>query len=128
VSLADLIARPDSSIDEIARYLDTLDGNTRWSEVSGLDRDQQRLLFEKAAFSEPLTLDYFVGDAAPREEVIHDGVNTLPLPGPVRRFQKRFARPEGTDGVRLFGYNEGPTRKVVGPGFFVAIPTAGTPH
>jgi hypothetical protein len=127
VSLTDLIARPETGIDEIARYLDALDGATRWAEVGSLDRDQQRTLFEKAAFAEPLTLDYFVGDAAPRQEVIHDGLNTLPLPGPIRKFQKRFSRPEGADGVRLFGYNEGPTRKLVGPGFFVAIPTKGTP-
>ena len=36
----------------------------------------------------------------------------------------RFARPE--DGsARLFGYNEGATRAWIGPGFFVAVPTAG---
>src|SRR5262245_64989648 len=25
---------------------------------------------------------------------------------------------------RLFGYNEGPTRRLIGPGFFVAVPTS----
>jgi len=29
--------------------------------------------------------------------------------------------------ARLFGYNEGPTRRVVGPGYFVAIPTSERP-
>jgi hypothetical protein len=46
--------------------------------------------------------------------------------GPLRLFQKRFSRPEdGSD--RLFGYNESPFKTTIGPGFFVAIPTAGKP-
>jgi hypothetical protein len=127
VSLADLIASPETGIQDIARHLDALDGATRWKEVAVLDRDLQRSLYEKAAHAAPLNLHYFVGDAGPLVEVIHDGKNTLPLPGPHRQFQKRFCRPAGADGVRLFGYNEGPTRRFVGPGFFVTIPTSGRP-
>jgi hypothetical protein len=127
VSLVDLIASPETGIQDIARYLDGLDGASRWKEVGALDRDLQRSLYEKAAQSPPLDLEYFVAGAGPLVEVIHDGLNTLPLPSPVRRFQKRFCRPAGTDGVRLFGYNEGPTRRLVGPGFFVTIPTKGRP-
>jgi hypothetical protein len=67
-----------------------------------------------------------VGNAGPLQEVVHDGLNTLPLPAPLRRFQKRFCRPAPeASGERLFGYNEGPARRVVGPGFFVALPTSG---
>ena len=127
MSLADLIASPETGIAEIARYLDGLDPAARWAEVGVLDRDQQRALYEKSSQAEPITLAHFVGDAGARVEVIHDGLNTLPLPGPLRHFQKRFCRPEGTDGIRLFGYNEGPTRKLVGPGYFVTIPTKGRP-
>ena len=54
----------------------------------------------------------------------HFGRNTLPLPGAHKQFEKRFCRPR-SDGGRLFGYNEAPSRWIVGPGYFVAVPTAG---
>jgi hypothetical protein len=128
MSLAEKIDASSTDIHAIADYLDGLDGSRRWDEVSRLGRDRQRTLWEKAAQAKPLELAYFVGEAAPRTEVIHDGINTLPLPTPLRRFQKRFARPlPNGHAPRLFGYNEGPTRQLVGPGFFVTIPTKGTP-
>jgi hypothetical protein len=126
-TLDDRIDDERTGIDAIGAYLDGLDAGTRAREVGALGRARQRLLYEKAAHAAPLGLDDFVGDAGARAEVIHDGRNTLPLPPPLRRFQKRFCRPD-RDGARLFGYNEGPTRRVVGPGYFVAIPTAGRPH
>ena len=116
-----------TGIDDIGAYLDGLDAATRARECGGLGRARQRMLFEKAAHARPLELDDFVNGAGARAEVIHDGVNTLPLPPPLRRFQKRFCRPDDRDGS-LFGYNEGPTRRAIGPGYFVAIPTAGRPH
>ena len=58
--------------------------------------------------------------------MIHDGRNTLPLPGGLKLFQKRFAKPE-SGGERLFGYNQSPFLSTIGPGFFVAVPTAGNP-
>lgn len=126
MQLADLIDQPATAIDAIARHLDALDAATRWAEVGRLDRARQRTLYEKAAAAAPIDLAHFVGDAAAGVEVIHDGRNTLLLPGPLRGFQKRFCRP--ADGsARLFGYNEGPTRRLVGPGYFVAVPTAGRP-
>ncbi|HVK74597.1 MAG TPA: hypothetical protein VM734_14810, partial [Kofleriaceae bacterium] len=86
-------------------------------------------LYEKAAHAAPIDLAHFVGDAATREEVIHEGINTLPVPPQLRRFQKRFCRPAADgSGARLFGYNEGVTRRVIGPGFFVAVETNGRPH
>ncbi len=126
MALADLLARSDSDIAEIGRYLDGLDADARWSEVGRLKRDQQRLIYEKAAAAAPLALDHFANGKA-LNEVIHDGVNTLPLPPPLRRFQKRFCRTVEGD-VRLFGYNHGPTMRAVGPGYFVAVPTRGRPH
>ncbi len=139
-----LIDDDHTGIPAIAAYLDGLDADERWREVSALGRGRQRMLYEKAAHARPIDLAHFVGDAGEREEVIHDGMNTLPVPRPLRRFQKRFCRPPfdsvsqslglaqgeraNGHGPRLFGYNEGPTRKVVGPGFFVAIPTDGRPH
>jgi hypothetical protein len=127
MSLTILIDDPGADIHAIARHLDGRDAAERSAEVLALGRDRQRMLYEKAAAAPGLDLDHFVGRAGARVEVIHDGLNTLPLPPRLRRFQKRFCRPEG-GGERLFGYNEGPTRKVVGPGYFVALATDGRPH
>lgn len=124
--LSTLVDAPQAGVDEIGRYLDGLAPDDRWAEVSALGRDRQRMLYDKAAHARPIDFTHFVGDAPARREVIHDGVNTLPVLPAIRRFQKRFSRPTyGSD--RLFGYNEGPTRKVIGPGYFVAIPTAARP-
>ena len=112
-----------SDIHEIGGYLDALDAATRWREVSALGRDRQRALFEKAG---PIDFAHFVGGVGPLVEVIHDGMNTLPVPPPLRRFQKRFCKPQDTS-ERLFGYNEGVTRPFIGPGYFVAVPTEGRP-
>jgi hypothetical protein len=124
--LTDLVDDPHVGIVAIASYLDRLDGVTRWREVSALGRSRQRTLFDKAAHAPPIDFAHFVGDARAREEVIHDGVNTLPVLPPLRRFQKRFCRPDRA-GARLFGYNEGPTRRWIGPGYFVAFPTVDKP-
>jgi hypothetical protein len=124
--LIQLIDDPGAGVGAIAQHLDLLEGRARRAAVRELDRDRQRLLYEKAAHAPALDLGYFVGDAPALREVIHDGLNTLPLPPRWRRFQKRFCRPE-RDGARLFGYNEGPSRSFIGPGFFVALPTEGRP-
>jgi hypothetical protein len=123
--LTHLVEDQHVGIDEIGRYLDGLDASTRWGEVGSLGRSRQRALYEKAAHAPAIDFAHFVGSAKPREEVIHDGTNTLPVIPPLRRFQKRFCRPD--HGERLFGYNEGPTRRLIGPGYFVAIPTADRP-
>lgn len=124
--LTELVDDPHAGVEAIGSYLDGLDGNSRWSEVSALGRSRQRTLFEKAAHARAIDFAHFVGDAGAREEVIHDGINTLPVLPALRRFQKRFCRPD-SGGARLFGYNEGPTRWLIGPGYFVAIPTADKP-
>ena len=126
MTLHGLICDATTSIATIGAHLDALAADTRCVEVRWLDRDAQRRLYDKAAASTAIDLEHFVGRAGSGEEVIHDGLNTLPLPTPLRRFQKRFCRPvDGSE--RLFGYNEGPTRRLVGPGFFVAVPTRGHP-
>ncbi|CAN5131571.1 hypothetical protein BH11MYX1_BH11MYX1_12660 [soil metagenome] len=124
--LMELVDDPHAGVEAIGSYLDRLDGDARSSEVGALGRARQRTLFEKAAHARAIDLAHFVGDAGAREEVIHDGVNTLPVVPSLRRFQKRFCRP-ANGGARLFGYNEGPTRRLIGPGYFVAIATAEKP-
>ena len=126
MSLSTLLDAPAVPIQEIGGYLDGLGADARLTEVRELGRGRQRALYEKAAAAAPIDLAHFVGDVPARTAVHHDGKNTLPLPGPWQRFQKRFCRPEG-DAGRLFGYNHGPTEKTVGPGYFVAESTRGRP-
>jgi hypothetical protein len=120
-----LVADPASTIDVIARELDALPATEKLAALRTLSRDAQRHLYQKAASSRPIELSDFVPtDRAPLAAVHHSGTNTLPLPKPLRFFEKRFCRPEsGSD--RLFGYNESPFVSTVGPGFFVAVPTKG---
>jgi hypothetical protein len=131
--MADLLHLIDderTGIAAIAAYLDDLGAESRWRALEQLDRSRQRALYEKAGHASPIDAAHFVGDAGPRVEVIHDGINTLPVPARWRRFQKRFCRPDGGGAAapRLYGYNEGPSRRLVGPGYFVALPTADRPQ
>jgi hypothetical protein len=124
MSLRDLLRDDDARIGAVATYLDGLSHAERLAETRTLGRSEQRRLYRAAGVGD-LALDHFAGAGlAPRTEVIHHGRNTLPLPGPLKLFEKRFARPEG-GGDRLFGYNQSPFLTVIGPGFFVAVPTAG---
>jgi hypothetical protein len=123
--LQTLIHNPNEPISAIGLFLDDLPADARWKELSRLTRDDQRTLYEKAAASPPPSLEDFV----PRScsdlcEVVHRGRNTLPGLEKLRFFEKRFARPEG-ESDRLFGYNEGVTRRFIGPGYYVAYSTAG---
>ena len=95
MSLPDLLASP-------ATYLDALDPRERLAHLRRLNRDQQRSLYQWAATAPPLRLADLVPDARPLVEVIHDGFNTLPVPGPLRRFQKRLCRP-ASGGSILYG-------------------------
>lgn len=120
-----LIKEPSTGIGAIASYLDGLDHGRRMKALSTTTRSDQRLLWVKAAQSSPLTLEHFLPDTAgPLVPVVHHGRNTLPLPRPQKFFRKPMARPE--DGSpRAFGYNDAPSRKLIGPGYFVLIETAG---
>ena len=122
-----LLAREATEIDQIADALDRASHAERVDALFALDRKGQRELFRRAASAPPLTLEDFVpADRAPREPVRHLGRNTLPLTRRHKLFKKCFCRPD--DGsARLFGYNDAPSRWLVGPGYFVAVPTASNP-
>jgi hypothetical protein len=122
MSLSSLIAGR-AHHEEIASYLDRLSAARRKDESLSLSRQQQRLLFGLVSSAPPITLEHFVPESVgERTEVIHYGRNTIPVPAPLQRFEKRFSSPPGEKG-RLFGYNEGITRRFIGPGYFVAEPT-----
>lgn len=120
--LADRIHSRSASIGEIASVLDEMSPGERTSALSGLKRATQRALFEKAHQSEPLDIDFFVPRGVVLESVDHFGRNTLPLPGKHNFFEKRFCR-ASEDANEVFGYNHSPSRKLIGPGYFVAYAT-----
>jgi hypothetical protein len=123
MSLPQLIADPNATVATIGTYLDGLSAPARWAQLRRLDRGQQRTLYQRAGGS-ALALRDLVPNATALVEEIHDGVNTLPVPAPLRRFQKRFCWPLEGDGTQLYGYNEGPLRRLIGPGYFLASTTA----
>jgi hypothetical protein len=124
MSVKYLIHRPAAQIGEIAAYLDGLAPDHRLHEVRQLGGADQARLYDLAKDGPPITLEHFAPKDRPTlREVIHEGKNTLPA---FQLFQKRMCRPsDGAD--RLFGYNEGFTRALLGPGYFVTHSTAGNP-
>lgn len=122
-SLCAMIHDDAVSIDQIAAFLDRMTEPDRRAAVDGLGRADQRQLYRKAADAAPIDLEHFVPDEiGDRDPVHHLGRNTLPLPPRHRRFRKCFCRPDGAED-RLFGYNEAPSRGLLGPGYFVALST-----
>jgi hypothetical protein len=126
MSLKEMLAEDGAeSISTIRDYLDVLSHDERLKECMKLGKKYQRRLFELAGDSEPITLDFFVPPSVPDDtEVVHHGRNTLPV---FRRFQKPMLRPSNADSV-LYGYNEGITKSLIGPGCFQAHSTSGNPE
>lgn len=116
----------NAALADIAKHLESLEPAERLQQCRALGRAAQRQLFAKAEVA--VTLDDLAPPSiAPLTEIMQYGQNTLPLPPPWKRFEKRMCRP--ADGsARLFGYNEGSTRSLIGPGYFVARSTAGEPE
>jgi len=120
-----MIHDPSCGGDEIAEHLDALDPSDRWRSVEWLTWHDQRTLYELTSTAEPLGLEHFVpAEVADGGEVVHRGRNSLPLPRLFRFFEKRFARPYEGRRDRLFGFNAGASRPIIGPGYFVTIETA----
>lgn len=119
-----LIRTRRAHLSTITAHLDALPQASRKEQVLALGWRAQRRLFEMAAQGPEITLEHFVpADVPDLQEVVHHGRNTFPT---FRFFQKRFCRPAGEAG-RLFGYNHGPTQRLLGPGYFVTHPTMGQP-
>lgn len=110
-----------AEISEIADFLDSLSHTKRLEETRTLNRKNQEWLYQQAKETAPLLLEDFVPTKEPNIEVIHYGRNTLPLPNALKLFEKRFCRPQQRE-ESLYGYNEGMTRPLIGPGYFVAKP------
>ena len=107
----------------MAAWLNGLTSERRIQEARSLSASDQRKLWTVVAGQSMSIEDMVPSETAPLAEVIHYGRNTLPV---FKIFEKRFCRPaSGEHSGHLWGYNEGSTRGLVGPGYFVCRPTEG---
>ena len=112
-----------SDCNAIADMLDHQDHQGRMNLLIGLSRSALGRLHRLAAQSEPLDIEFFVGDAEPQKPVVHHGWNSVPVPRPWRMFQKVMCRPS-TGAHHLIGYNEYRSKAWLGPGYFELMPTS----
>jgi hypothetical protein len=125
-ALLDKILDPSVGSAVIAKELDAMSPRERRDALRTTTREEQRALYKKSEASPPVTLDDFVpASVGALTPVRHWGRNTLPLLPSWKFFSKVFARPKGGAGDRLFGYNDSPTGWLIGPGYYVAVPTKG---
>ncbi len=111
-----VLLEPKLDLPRLATVLDGMGHHGRLHTIRGWGKARQAALFEAAKGFRPLSLEDFVPAHVPAlTEVVHHGRNTLPV---FNNFQKRFCRHE-EEGV-LYGYNEGATRGLTGPGYYVA--------
>ncbi len=108
---------PDAvDLDRLADTLDQMTDEARVAAVRGMGARLQARLWDLAAGRATSLDDFVPPEVAPATQVIHAGRNSLPI---FNVFEKRFCRVEGRDDA-LYGYNEGSTRPLIGPGYFVA--------
>jgi hypothetical protein len=117
--LASALADPTAPMAAISALLDDASPADRRAALFSLNGKQQSALYDRAAQSPTLTLaDLVPPSLSPKQEVVHFGQNTLPV---FRAFEKRMCR--AASGDAIYGYNEGFTRRFIGPGYFVAVAT-----
>ena len=111
-----LLRAPDLDLKALGTLLNAMSHEERVSVIRATSGKDQMKLWN-AAEDEGTTLEDVVpSDVPPGTEVIHVGQNSLPV---FRAFEKRFSRTASREDA-LYGYNEGQTRAVIGPGYFVA--------
>lgn len=123
MDLAALLRDPNTTLAAVADGLEALDHAGRVAAVEGTNLGELTRLWALAESAPPIDDTHFVLDQPALSPVVHDGWNSLPLPRASRRFQKVFARPEPGGAPRIFGYNEGDSRPLIGPGYFQLVPS-----
>lgn len=103
-------------IDELAQELERLDIPARVKAVRAISGRNHARIWDACAGRGTTLEDLVPADYEPAVPVIHHGKNSLPA---FNFFQKPFARSAEDPNV-LYGYNEGSTRALIGPGYFVA--------
>ena len=121
-TLRDLLEKPDTTLADLQRHLDALDGKTRIAECRQLGRRQQIRLFDLARDGAPVTPEDMVASARDGEPVPWYGKNSLPA---FTHFEKHFRRHED----KIVGFNSNPfhVTMVTGPGYYVCTPDASRP-
>ena len=104
----------DHGIESIAEALDQLSPEDRVEQSRSLGPKDQKKLWNLCE-GRVVTLEQIVPEDRIGQTVRHLGRNTLPA---FKIFEKRFMR-ASAEQVDLWGYNEGPTRKLVRPGYFI---------
>ena len=128
MKLSEMISGGLTLVEEMGGYLDRLSHRDRLKEIYSLGAKEMAALYHRAGQGPPITMEHYVpDDMADTSQVIHYGINSLPA---FRKFQKRFCRSVRleTGESTIYGYNEGPTRPLLGPGYFVTHETAGWDH
>lgn len=111
-----LVQQPTLDIDALASALDAMSAADRVTAVRAMNGKMQARIWDAAAGRKATVADVVPPSVSAVTEVIHAGKNSLPL---FSSFEKRFMR-SATDPNVLYGYNEGSTRWLIGPGYFVA--------
>ena len=106
--------RAGATPNELSQALNALNAEERVAQSRSLGPKDQRRLWELCE-GRAVTLDQMVPPSRVGESVRHLGRNTLPV---FKIFEKRFYRPT-PESEQIWGYNEGVTRGLVGPGYFV---------
>ncbi len=102
-------------MEELEALLDAMSHDERLALTRAFSPKIQKNLFA-AAQGRSVSIEQIVPTTDLRKEVIHEGMNTMPL---FRIFQKRFARPEKKENREAVGFNYAPLKSVTGPGYFV---------
>lgn len=114
-----LLDTPDLTYAAMRDHFDGLDSAGCWDEVERYGKRQLVRMYELAKEAEPITIEHFVPKDAGDKVINHRGRNSIPVPiGAIRWFSKPMARLAQHEGV-VCGYNEGATKGVIGPGFFI---------
>jgi len=114
----------EQNIEAIGEYLDGLAHDERVVQVTSLKPGELAALYDRAD-GHDVELSHFVpDDVAPGTEVVHHGINSLPVIGGT--FRKRFSRTEDNEAL-LYGFNDndGFVSSIgwfTGPGYFAVRP------
>ncbi len=117
--LLELLGSDPADPAAIAEHLDSLATDAAVTTVRRLSgRRVQRRLWEAVVQNARIgTADLVPPDYEPMRPVVFHGKNSLPM---FTEFEKICCRPPARDGPgELWGYNEGPARPWIGPGYYV---------
>ena len=115
-TLSTELRRGAADMDSLSTWLDGLSNTERSAEILTLGKSAQKALWTLCAERVVQIEDMVPLDIPTLQPVRHLGRNSLPV---FSRFEKRFCRIDADPNL-LVGYNEGPTRPYVGPGYFTA--------